>query len=168
MALIIEDGTEVDGANSFATAEQIVDFAAARGVVVDPLLADVYAIKAMDYIASLEPRMKGYRTTETQDLCYPRQGVIIRGCSYFPDDEIPVELINGQCALAMSASLGVDLMPTVIPGSSGAIKREKVGPLETEYFGSGSGSSQPTLTYANSVLQPLLNSGAFRVTVDRA
>lgn len=165
MALVIEDGTNIAGATSFATADQIAAYALARGVTLAPANLDVYAIKAMDYLASLEDRMRGCRTYADQALAYPRRGVVMRG-RYFPADEIPAELINGQSALAMAVAEGVDLLPTTNPGVAG-IKREKVGPLETEFFGP-SVSSQPKLTAAMAILRPLLNGGGFSLKVDRA
>lgn len=135
MALIIEDGTNVANANSYATREQIIAYSALRGVtIVDAAGSDVFAIKAMDYIESQE--FKGTPTYGTigveQFTQFPRDNIVI-ACVTLPSDEIPVALVSAQCEAAMLVSQGIELNVNRAADDQG-IKRDKTGPLETEYF----------------------------------
>ena len=169
MALIIEDGTGKSDAESYVSATDFKAYAAKRGITVpaDDAACEVLLIKAMDYLAGYEDRWRGRRVTAAQALAWPRKGVVLNG---FPwaSDAIPAQLKAGQCELAVAAQT-VNLMPTVDP-SDANIKRDKTGPLETEFFSAaeGGGYSQPVITAADTVMAPLLLSGAFSLTIDRA
>ena len=160
MALVIEDGTVVANANSFVTAAEIRSYAAARGITLSAVDAEIdpLAIKAMDYIESVEVQMQGSRTSALQYLPLPRTGMTIYG-EDVGANVIPVAAKRAQMQLALDAHSGVDLMPTM---SGAVVKREKVGPLETEYASGVDFDGQPTLTAANSWLDLLFGSnGAF-------
>lgn len=132
MPLIVEDGTIVADANSFASRASIIAYALGRGMVLtDDATTDVKAIKAMDYILSV-PCWKGEIVELDQPLPFPRKGVVIG------DEEdgyvftIPANLVRAQCQLCCDIANGIDVMPNKAAGSG--IKREKIGPIDTEYF----------------------------------
>lgn len=165
MALIPEDGSgNVSGANSYASFEQILAYALARGILLPSSPADqveAMAFQAMDYLASLEDRYRGTRTYELdQPLSWPRTDVQIYGFD-FPEDAIPENLISAQCQLVIEVHNGVNLFPTQTPST--AVKREKVDVIETEYFSAsemgGSLFFQPIISSVNSLLAPLLKTG---------
>jgi len=169
MALIIEDGSIVANADSYVTVAEFRAYATKRGVTtlpVDDADCEPLLIRAMDYLATLEDRFKGCRVSADQMLSWPRKNVYIFG-NLYPYTSIPPQLKAGQCILAMAA-MTIELQPTVDP-SNANIKRDKTGPLETEFFGPGDGAySQPIITAAETAMAAIMQGGAFTVTVDRA
>lgn len=158
MPLLIEDGSNVAGANSYATRAEIIAYAAARGITIaDAGASDVFAINAMDYI-----ELKDYKgeptygvVTVDQPLQFPRKDITI-GLVTLAEDVIPLALVNAQCELAMQNSTGIDLMPTRAAGPS--IKREKLDVIETEYFETKD-FVDPFLPRVDALLKPLLTVG---------
>lgn len=168
MALIVEDGSIVADAETYVDVAGLKAYAAKRGITVpaDDAACEVLLVKAMDYLATYDARWKGCRVSAAQALAWPRRGVRIDGYPY-PANAIPAQLKAGQCVLAVAAA-SLDLMPTVDPAASG-VKRDKVGPLETEFFGPNDGVySQPVITAADAAMAALLDGGAFSLTIDRA
>lgn len=156
MPLVIETGTGTDAnANSYATRAELIAYAALRGVsIADEDASDVFAIKAMDYIEVQD--FKGEQTQPgVQPCAFPRTGVAV-GLVAIADNEIPLALKNAQCEAALLISQGVELLSNLTAGEQ-SIKRDKTGPLETEYFAPPSYSAQtPRL---DALLRPLLNVG---------
>lgn len=159
MALVVETGAIVAGANSFNDLTALRAYATARGVTLSATdsVVEGFALDAMDYIMSREDEMAGNRVSIDQTLCYPRKCVKLFGFAV-PSDSIPTNLKSAQCQLVIDRHNGVDLMPT---GSGPAVKREKVGPLETEYAVGGADGTglTPDLTAADALLDPLMDSG---------
>lgn len=166
MALIIEDGSKVDGAISYATVAEARAYASARGLSLPAADSDVERalVLACDKLESY--RYKGNKAGGfLQPLQWPRRNVELDG-ETFPADEIPAILKQAQCQLAAEAANGTDLQPT---GSGREVVRTKVDVLETEYAPQGSGSVEPEFNKAEAMLAPLLASGgAFGLTVSRA
>lgn len=169
MALIIEDGTIVENANSFATVAECRAFADARGLELPTADTDVehLLVKAADFLFSLEGDFQGTREHVDQELPFPRDNVWL-----FSKDisgTIPKILKQAQCRLAFDASEN-ELLPT---GSGRAVKKEKVGPLETEYQDDMVSNAQVQLTAALTILEPLFKSssnaagGGINLFVDR-
>lgn len=156
MTIIVEDGTGIANANSYVTRAELIAYAVARGIVIaDAPASDVFLINAMDYLESLRLRYVGTRTYDDQILSWPRTGVTIDGID-LDENEIPAQLKNAEMQLAIYASQGVVLMPTV---TSAFVKREKVGPIETEYSETINTSSQPFLPLIDAMLEQLLSDG---------
>ena len=149
MALIV-------GTNTYSTATELAAYATARGIEIagEP---DVLLVGAMDYLATLEDRWQGERTSPTQPLAWPRTGVYVYGTS-LADDAIPQSLKDAQCRLALDADAGIALLPTVDAGAKGSVIREKVDVVEVSYH-PGYNNSQPIFTAANGLLKPLMKSG---------
>ena len=165
MAIIVEDGTEVTGANSYVSEAEFAAYCSLRNV--EPTNdAALMLIKAMDYLSTLEDSWQGSRVSSTQPLAWPRQGVSLYG---FPvaSDAIPQSLKDGQCQLAIEADTQ-DLMPNVEANASGAVIREKVDVIEVAYS-EGQGNTQPVFTAANRILKPLMRNtgGALNFPVTR-
>jgi hypothetical protein len=164
--LVIEDGTNVANANSYATRAEIIAYAAARGVTIaDADASDVFAVKAMDFIE--RQNFKGVPSYGVpgvvQALQFPRAEIEYQG-AYFAADEIPSILKNAECEAAMLISQGIDLEPNRA-ASEQSVKREKVGPLETEYFSAAAYSA--TTPQLDALLKPLVVVG-FGLNVIRA
>ena len=167
--LIIEDGTIVAGANSFATIAVADAYALLRqhGPFIAWDGADesnkvAALITATDYLCrrwlwggSLT------NTTVPQDLCFPRR--IVGGILYDSDlvdvtDTVPDKIIECQILYAVRAidptsneaiALVADTNPQETDGRVVRRKREKLGPLEEETYYAGSGSRVPTIKWRN-------------------
>lgn len=153
MALIIEDGTNVENANSFVTVAECRTFATGRGITLPADNADVEVliIKASDYLNSVEDHFQGYRYfyDNGQSLCFPREAVYI--FDRYIGAEIPKELKNAQCQLAIDAQEN-DLLAA---GSGREVIEKKVGPLTTKYNPTGNSAPQYEPTAALALLKPL-------------
>lgn len=157
MALVIEDGTIVAGASSFATVEQVRTYATARGlsVSVTDSVVEAQLIKALDYLTYLEPKFAGQRFSPSeQALLFPRSGVTLFGQD-LATDAIPQQLLAAQIVLAIE-SASVDLLPR---DSGRIIKKEKLDVIETEYFESSTTAPVPTFPQVEALLAPLFDSG---------
>lgn len=167
MALIVETGQIVEGANTYVDLTEVRAYAGARGVTVsdDDAVLSGQIINAMDYLEGFEPRFRGNRVSAAQSLSWPRKNVVVHGFD-FPDDEIPNELKSAECQLVLAIANGVDLAPIA---QGPAIKREKLGPLETEYDTASGAAPAPILRTFLLVLAPLLSGGGgFSLSVVRA
>lgn len=132
-SIIIEDGTQVAGANSYITEAELTTYATDRGVTIagnnDELL-----IQAMDFIE--QQSFKGYKYTDAQPLQWPRSDVYIDGYRV-EVTEIPQLLKD---ALAETA-LAIDGANNPLNNIDRQTKREKVGEIEIEYMDNASSST---------------------------
>lgn len=163
MALIVEDGSIVIGANSYVSIIEIRAYCEGRGIELPTADSDVevMAVLAFDYLESFRERYKGKPTTDNQRTAWPRTGVEI-DCYSLPSNEIPWQLKEAQCQ-ATGEALEVDLMPN----SSAAVKREKVDVLEVEYQDSVADGVPPSFPKVYTKLSMLLSSSGYRVRVVR-
>ena len=125
MAIIVEDGTIVAGANSYVSEAELTAYASARGVTLTGN-TEALLLNAMDYIESLS--YIGTKVSSTQPLQWPRYNVVIDGY-YFPNNEIPEILKSGLMQTAMAIDSGTDpLSPIERPLSSAT-----VGPVSVSW-----------------------------------
>lgn len=150
MALVIEDGTQVVGANSYVTSAEIETYADARGVTLtaDP---EILATKAMDYIEA--QAYIGVKVSSTQALQWPRTGAYVDGFE-ITNTTIPNELKTAQMATALSIDAGADPLSAVTRG----VKMQQVGDLKVEY--DENGAAITISRTINAALSKLLGSGA--------
>jgi hypothetical protein len=101
----------------------------------------------------------GDRATDAQELEWPRTG------TSYSDDAWPTRLVLAVVELAFSyaAAITAGTDPLAVDSSAGNIKREKVGPLETEYFGASTASVDVTTAsrfppIVQNLLAPLIRS----------
>ena len=146
----------IAGTNTYATAVELTAYATARGMEIAGD-ADVNLTKALDYLATLEDRWQGSRTSASQPLAWPRTGVYVYGTA-LADDAIPQSLKDAQCRLALDVDSGVELLPTVSAGSKGSVIAEKVDTIEVRYA-EGANNTQPAFTAAMGLLKPLMKAG---------
>lgn len=158
MALIVEDGSGIANANTYADLEFIREYASLRGVELsdDDAVLEPVVFRVMDFI---ESRDFGGRRVFIDGLSFPRAGLAIDGVD-IPADAIPLGLKRAEAQLVIDVSItGVDLMPSA--NAAPMVKREKVGPLETEYFGPD-GVGGPEIPLASALLAPFMRGqGAF-------
>ena len=149
MALVV-------GTNTYASEAELSAYASAREIDIAGTPSTLLT-KAMDYLATLEDRWQGERTSPTQPLAWPRTGVYVYGTA-LADDAIPQSLKDAQCRLALDADAGIALLPTVSAGSKGSVIAEKVDTIEVRYA-EGANNTQPVFTAAMGLLKPLMKAG---------
>lgn len=103
MALVVEDGTGVEGANSYLTVAELRAFAGDRGLTL-PTDSEVekLLVKATDYL-----ELKSYigdRASDNQGLSWPRTQTANPYWQY--DDLIPTKLKTAQSLLAVEVMNG--------------------------------------------------------------
>ena len=154
MALVIEDGTEVSGANSYASYAELVAFALLRGVTITATQADGEALLLKGMDALYGRPWQGSRVTITQDLAFPRTGVYRDGI-LLDYESIPSELTDGQMLLAMAA-VDNTLMPVQPAQGKGAVIEERVeGAVTIKYASSGRSLSTAAVSDAEALLSVL-------------
>jgi hypothetical protein len=144
MALIIEDGSIVVGAESYATAAELVVYAAnfSKTIPTDAAVQEALLRRAalqMDAIC-----WKGNAVTRDQPLSWPRYNMVRHGWP-LPLNVIPPQVKAGQMALATEIYADDLVDPNT---KSGAITKKVVGPLEFDYA-----PASPIITKPASVRQ---------------
>lgn len=152
MALVVEDGTGVAGADSYADLATLRAYAARRGVTLsaDDATLEPFAYKAMDY---LDDYGVGLGV-----LVWPASPTTL--CGQDPITALD-RLVNLQAQLCIEQHNGVDLAPAPIAVTSagGAIIEETVGPITTKY----SASSVSTVDNVDANGRPIIPSIAARL-----
>lgn len=136
MTLIVEDGTIVAGANSFATVAYALDYLTSRG---DSTFADAEQadqetalVRACDYLRDeILFSYRGQRIVHDQPLPWPRTGASIYRGPPIPENVVPKAIIDAQCELCFKA-LTSNIQPDIT--HSGGIASETIGPISTSYF----------------------------------
>jgi hypothetical protein len=167
MALIIEDGSIVADASSYVTLDEARAFALARGITLpaDDASLEVLVIKTMDWLESMRAKYQGVKVSETQELQFPRVGVVAEGFEV-AETAIPTLLKKAQNQAIMDMFAGLD--PLVSSDGTAQVLREKVDVIETQYAEGQGNGLVPFLRKATNFLAPLLNgSGAGLSTVTR-
>lgn len=159
MALVIEDGTGLANSQSYATVAELRAYAALRGKTVPAADIDceVLLVKAMDYLEAQE--YIGDRGSKEQALSWPRLNADVEQWPLDPD-EIPRQLVQAQCALAIEAQT-VNLLPTRDVNDPGpAVSKSVAGAVSVAYANDGRVRSTPAVASAKALLRLLLrNSG---------
>lgn len=161
MALIVEDGTGLDNAESYLSVADATTYhtkmgnAAAWAAVGAEAVQEAMLRRATNYLRSRYYAMwSGEPVAPFQRLDWPRWGVPSRdGYNAIPSNSVP-EDIKAACAeLALKAVSG-DLLPDI----SQSVKREKVGPIEVEY--DQYSPSSPAYQSIDAMLAPFLLPGS--------
>lgn len=132
MALIVEDGTGKSDSESYISVADADTRHSNAGLTNWATLSTTekeQAIRrATQYMEqAFRLRWKGQRKERLQALSWPRYDVVV-DCWSVDSDTVPSEIANACADLALKAAAG-DLAPDLERG----IKREKVGPIETEF-----------------------------------
>ena len=109
MALIVEDGSGVDGADSFSSLEDARAIATNYGLSLDAddTLAEIQLRKAYLGLQSSEKDLQGSRTHDTQTGIFPREG-IYSNCVEVDSESIPNAVIMAQINFADAINGGYD------------------------------------------------------------
>lgn len=133
MTIIVEDGSNVSGANSYVS---LIDARAilaplGQNLAVSDITAEQQILNAANYIEAFRAMYKGIKTTSSQSLQWPRREVIIDD-DFIDSDVIPQDLIDAQVFAAYEFSIGKTLQPTVTGQS--VQSEEVVGAVKVSYF----------------------------------
>lgn len=161
MALIIEDGSIVAGANSYITVAEYnawadARFGASRSTApATDAEAEQLILRAMDYFEG--QNFQGELVEKGQPLQWPRAWVCIDGY-VVETNEIPPEVKNSIYELSYAEEQGSSELSAV----SQKVKRKKAGSVEIEY---SDYSSSTTINRAvpNAMKKLLTHGGGMRV-----
>jgi hypothetical protein len=134
VTLVVETGAIVAGSNSFVDEDQIVAYALARGVTL-PFTTDpqkdavaTLGILAADYLRIL-PWKGELVDPQVQTMPWPRKNLNVTPS--FPEDDVPLQVIEAQLMLTLLANAGTVLIPTA--SGTGFLVKQKIGPIEEVY-----------------------------------
>ena len=163
MALVVETGDGIDGANSYVTLDELRTYASSRGVTLstDDNTVEIDSTKAMDYLETFRSKFQGVKTDSDNPLQFPRKSVYIDNV-LVDDDHIPIELKNAQCQLVVEIHNGIDLQPSVKGGDRRVVIERRVEKAVTRKFSDKSFKSVlPDLKKFEKIIQPLLKRSGF-------
>jgi hypothetical protein len=151
MALVIEDGSVVTGANSYVTLAEFKAWADSRDISynADDNVLEAQILRAMDYIERLY--FIGNKANENQPLQWPRTEALIDG--YYADaTEIPKEVKIAVYEATVVEAAGYSELEV----QSRKTLRERVGEIEVQYADNSENRTiTPALQYAlNRIVQP--------------
>jgi hypothetical protein len=138
MALVVEDGTGLANAESYASVADADTRLAARGFALWDTMSEAEKEQALrrstDYMVQVyRNRWAGTRVTTTQALDWPRIDVprldVAGSYSEYPSDELPAEIVWACIDLAYKGA-GGPLTPSALGRKT---VREKVDVIEVEY-----------------------------------
>ena len=157
MALIVEDGSLLEGANAFVTVSEVRAYASARTLSLpdEDSAIESSIIKGTDYIKSLRGRFKGNEIVAEQSLPFPRLYIVVNGFEV-SSRIIPQGVKDACCQLTIESAAGADLMPTT---NGRTTTREQVGPLVTQYDSNSAPDGSQIFAAAMSLLSPYMIGG---------
>lgn len=166
MALVVETGAIVPGADSYVSLTDARALAASYGLALpaDNTAAEAALRNGAVYVGLQEPSMCGRRVSASQSLAYPRRGVSLYGFA-LASDVIPPQIVHAQVVAAVEYGAGTDVRAS----SDGRVtESERVeGVVTVSYFNNGATGATTTITAALDALRPLLcgsvNGASFNV-----
>lgn len=141
MTLIVEDGSGFSSSNTYGTVAEADDYLSRYEISSNTLTwsslvdddKEKYLIQATAELDGMyRLRFKGSKTSSIQALEFPRYGVYNLSGYAVDSNSVPSKIKYAIFEIAKRLSEGTDIRPDL--DRAGAIKRKKVGPLETEYF----------------------------------
>ncbi|MBB6306225.1 DnaT-like ssDNA-binding protein [Xanthobacter tagetidis] len=158
MALVVETGEGLGGAESYVSVADCAAFASARGLTFPAspeASAEAALRRATAWVdATYRSRFPGQRRRQRdQALEWPRIDACDREGYAIDYDSVPSEIVIATCEaavreLAVPGSMAPDLE------RGGAIKRVKAGSVEVEY--SGAADATTTFSVVDNALGPIL------------
>lgn len=170
MALTVEDGSGIAGADSYSRLDELDDYHLRLGNVdwppapeptddqpepLDPFKAqkEAAARRAARYLdATYGGRVGGARKNPDQGLLWPRLGARDRAGRPLDAERVPAEYKQAQAEVARLVCLGIQLTPETSAGPR--LKRQKIDALEKEWF-EGAPATAPVFGWLNLILSPL-------------
>lgn len=175
MSLIVEDGTGVEGADSYVSLEEANEYHTNLANMdwvnsTNDTLKEAYLRKAALFLDGVYGiRASGVPKTTDQGLLFPEVGAYYINGEPVDPDSIPRAYKAAQCEAALLCLNGVDLTINVEGGAQ--LKRRKIDVLEKEWF-EGSASAKPVFGWIDTLLANLFgtpNENSLAIgTVERA
>lgn len=154
MAFVVETGSGLSNANSYASVAAADSYVSDRGIAgwasLTTTVKQQSLVNATDFLeAAYRNAWKGYRASEAQALSWPRYAVVVDGYTV-GTNVVPSAVINACIEMALRASTG----ETLIADQGQRVKREKIDVIEVEY----QDYSDPAQRYpmVNRMLSPYL------------
>lgn len=140
MALIVEDGSVVQGANTYVDVEYVDEYCtlmnytewiSAPDTPEETIKKESAIIRTMQFFEN--QIYSGYKTSDDNPLEWPRYGIYLDTGSEFPNNKIPEDL---KKAVSEGAYIEYKTPDSLFEsgGSTGKVKRKRIDVLETEYF----------------------------------
>jgi len=175
VAIVVETGAIVAGANSYLSRADYIAYAASIGVTIaSDATADEELIQAASFIDQHEPNLQGVRTHRNNPMAFPRWRVRINGW-YWNSDEIPRQVILAQQAYALDIHNGIDLWNKAVNPNLIASRKSVGGAVDVQFAVprkqgmTGSDQKMTHTSTGDALLATLLNrSGLFSVDLSRA
>lgn len=166
MALTVETGAIIQGADSYVSLADARVMAAALGLTLP--VADADAEVALRngrlYVDGYEPQFSGQRVSQTQPLAWPRQFAALYGY-YWPNNTIPPAVIDAQVMAASAIAGGAN--PWAVDDGKAVASEAVEGAVSISYHYNGKTGSSVRLPQADQALQPLLATGMGGFSVGR-
>lgn len=165
--LIVEDGSGKADAMAYVSVGEADAYHADRGntdwATFDEGKKEICLLRATDYmVAEYRNRWKGFRTTTTQALDWPRSSVVIEnGRLYIDNNTVPKEVKRACAELALRASMGA-----LIEDQTQKVASETVGPITVVY--DRFAPSQAQYRQVDMLLRPFLNGGGPMLKLGRS
>lgn len=166
MALIVENGSIVAGAESYCTVAFADTYHAARGNDAWDNVDNKEAAlrKAADYIGQMyRAKWAGTRVSDLQAMDWPRYNVprIDSAGSYYASDSVPLEIQKANAEFALKTVEG-----DLLADADAPVTEETVGPITTRY---AAGASQDKKFPAvDRLLAPFISGGGSSIRLIRA
>lgn len=163
MALLVETGLGVSGANSFASDTYVRAYCSARGLALPESDSELEKniLLAMDHINALEysdtQTFIGVRVDPQQTLAFPRSKMVLSSGAELSETTVPLML---QDALAQLTADCFEAGGILTPNTTGqAITEETIGPITTKYatpIQGGSSGESINFSKFEQIMKPLL------------
>ena len=139
LALVVEDGTGKTNAQTYASLAEVTAYGVLYGYSTTHV-DEATIMRCMQYLeGAYVDRWVGIKRTEDQALSWPRAYATRRDGYTNDEQEVPTEVKNAVCALAVRATSGVNLSPDITRGD--VTTEEEIGPIRVKYA-----SHAPTIT----------------------
>ena len=165
--LTVEDGSQVDGADTYVDLDYVAAYALKLGLTWDGTLTErEQAIaRSMIYLEAFEKRYCGQRVGTVQDTAWPRSAVPdLSGQGYVATDTIPKRIKDAQAEGAIIELANPGTLLQAAAAVTGAIKRQrkKMGPMETEseYFEGATAAETKNFERLKALIAPYLKTKA--------
>lgn len=169
MALTVETGAIVTGADSYVTRAEYITYASARGVtILDDDTTDVKLRKAAEFIDAHEANLKGDKVDKDQSLAFPRTGLFIENFSW-SSTEIPRQVILAQMAIALDLEAGIDIYNPPTNPNLAKKSVEVEGAVKVEYaIDNNSPMKVNRSSTATAIMSTLLKNSGLSMALTRA
>lgn len=158
MALIVETGAIIPGADSYVSLAEARTTAAFYGWALPAADADaeIALRNGANYVGLFESEMNGSRVSAGQSLAYPRKDATVFGFD-ISETSIPGRLQIAQIAAAVEIGAGLD--PRASTDGRVVASEQVTGAVAVSYFNNGNTGATVRITKAIDALKPLLSSG---------